>query len=87
MYNIQSHRFQKLDEILQDETAAATLALSLSVRRCVKPYIYIFDCMASCLSLFKVSMVFVVDGYGGLTCQALLVERFDISTSCVDLLQ
>ena len=26
MYNIQSHRFQKLDEILQDEIVAATLA-------------------------------------------------------------
>ena len=38
MYNIQSHCFQKLDEILQDETVAATMALSLLVRRCVKSY-------------------------------------------------
>ena len=40
VYNTQSHRFQKLDEILQDETVAATMALSLLVRRCVKSYIY-----------------------------------------------
>ena len=36
----QSHLFQKLDEILQDEIVAATMALSLLVRRCVKPYIF-----------------------------------------------
>ena len=41
VYNIQSHRFQKLDEILQDQIVAATMALSLLVRRCVKPLCHI----------------------------------------------
>ena len=40
MYNIQSHRFQKLDKFQQDEILAATMALSLLARRCVKPYKY-----------------------------------------------
>ena len=29
MYNKESHRFQKLDDILQDELMAATMALSV----------------------------------------------------------
>ena len=41
MYNKESHRFQKLDDNLQDETMAATMALSLLARRWVKPYIWI----------------------------------------------
>ena len=40
MYDKESHRFQKLDDILQDELMAATVALSLLARRCVKPYIF-----------------------------------------------
>ena len=40
MYKIQYQRFQKLDDILQDDIVAATMALSLLVRRCVKPYGY-----------------------------------------------
>ena len=31
MINIQSHGFQKLDEILQNETVAAMMALSVSL--------------------------------------------------------
>ena len=42
MYNIESHRFQKLDDNLQDEIMVATMALSLLARHCVKPYIYIY---------------------------------------------
>ena len=42
MYNIESHRFKKLDDNLQDEIMVATMALSLLARHCVKPYIYIF---------------------------------------------
>ena len=39
VYKIQSQRFQKLNDIPQDESVAATMALTLLVRRClVKPY-------------------------------------------------
>ena len=38
VYKIQSQRFQKLDDIPQDDIVAATTALTLLVRRCVKPY-------------------------------------------------
>ena len=38
---MESHRFQKLDDNLQDDTMVATMALSLLARRWVKPYIYL----------------------------------------------
>ena len=39
MYNKESHRFQKLDDNLQDDTMVATMALSLLARRWIKPHI------------------------------------------------
>ena len=42
-------RFQKLDDILQDELMAATMALSVLARLCVKPYIYISGMDTTCL--------------------------------------